>query len=66
EDWYADFSTELKEEQQALQAQLSAQQTPPIPTELSAELIDCFIESISVGKRAKRGEEVPMEIKWRF
>lgn len=66
EDWYADFSTELKEEQQALQAQLSAQQMPPIPTELSAELIDCFIESISVGKRAKRGEEVPVEIKWKF
>lgn len=66
EDWYADFSTELQQEQQALQIQLSEQQTPPLPTELSAELVDCFIDAISVGKRAKRGEEVPVEICWRF
>ncbi len=66
EDWYADFSSELQQEQQALQTKLTEQQNPPLPTELSAELIDCFIEAISVGKRAKRGEEVPVEIKWKF
>ena len=66
EDWYMDFSTELQQEHESLQKQLEEQADPPKPTELTAELVDCFIDFIAVGKREKRGDPVPVEIHWKF
>lgn len=66
ESWLEELSAELEQERQCLENQLAIQEKPPLPTELSAEVIEAFIHHIAVGKRDKRTGQVPMEITWRF
>ena len=66
EDWFEELSAELEQERQRLGKQLAAEEEPPLPTELSAEVIEAFIHHIAVGKRDKKTGQVPIEITWRF
>ncbi len=67
EDWYSELSSQLQKEEVTLEQQLLSPPEPTVPpSQLDRELVDCFIESISIGKRDKLSGQVPIIVNWQF